>query len=123
MLSAVDQAGPTISLVDLVPFALLRSLADTDSFNELESDETGSEAIVSIGSGVTTIIVHDNGVPQFIRAIMLGSHEITQVISEELNITADEAEGIKRQVTAGVVDRSEERRVGKECRSRWSPYH
>ena len=24
---------------------------------------------------------------------------------------------------AGVVTRSEERRVGKECRSRWSPYH
>src|ERR1041385_191125 len=24
---------------------------------------------------------------------------------------------------AGFVDRSEERRVGKECRSRWSPYH
>src|SRR2546426_12508042 len=23
----------------------------------------------------------------------------------------------------GDVDRSEERRVGKECRSRWSPYH
>ena len=23
----------------------------------------------------------------------------------------------------GVVNRSEERRVGKECRSRWSPYH
>ena len=24
---------------------------------------------------------------------------------------------------AGGVPRSEERRVGKECRSRWSPYH
>ena len=23
----------------------------------------------------------------------------------------------------GIPDRSEERRVGKECRSRWSPYH
>src|SRR3712207_8786001 len=23
----------------------------------------------------------------------------------------------------GTIDRSEERRVGKECRSRWSPYH
>ena len=23
----------------------------------------------------------------------------------------------------GVAERSEERRVGKECRSRWSPYH
>ena len=22
-----------------------------------------------------------------------------------------------------IADRSEERRVGKECRSRWSPYH
>src|SRR2546430_6548302 len=27
-------------------------------------------------------------------------------------------------VTTGIrLDRSEERRVGKECRSRWSPYH
>jgi len=25
--------------------------------------------------------------------------------------------------TSGTVERSEERRVGKECRSRWSPYH
>ena len=25
--------------------------------------------------------------------------------------------------TADLVRRSEERRVGKECRSRWSPYH
>ena len=25
--------------------------------------------------------------------------------------------------TSGVEYRSEERRVGKECRSRWSPYH
>ena len=24
---------------------------------------------------------------------------------------------------AGQIGRSEERRVGKECRSRWSPYH
>ena len=26
-------------------------------------------------------------------------------------------------VTGGTELRSEERRVGKECRSRWSPYH
>src|SRR3546814_17303537 len=40
-------------------------------------------------------------------------------------IVAFEVPGRKGQVT--VVDRSEERRVGKECvstcRSRWSPYH
>src|SRR3989442_12345452 len=31
--------------------------------------------------------------------------------------------GVVRQRFAGVGDRSEERRVGKEGRSRWSPYH
>ena len=31
----------------------------------------------------------------------------------------EEAEKVQQQQT----DRSEERRVGKECRSRWSPYH
>ena len=48
----------------------------------------------------------------------------------------DEAEGVRLRVRrpgastdalklleAGRVVRSEERRVGKECRSRWSPYH
>ena len=30
---------------------------------------------------------------------------------------------IPRPETECVIERSEERRVGKECRSRWSPYH
>src|SRR3990167_2254023 len=32
-------------------------------------------------------------------------------------------EGIGRHRKRGAKQRSEERRVGKECRSRWSPYH
>ena len=36
----------------------------------------------------------------------------------EVNLTAEEKEELKGNTT-----RSEERRVGKECRSRWSPYH
>ena len=40
----------------------------------------------------------------------------------------DSAEGITNSVAYvlkhyGISVRSEERRVGKECRSRWSPYH
>src|SRR6266511_1973771 len=43
----------------------------------------------------------------------------------ELVATATELKNLaKRQPrSAWAVDRSEERRVGKECRSRWSPYH
>src|SRR2546427_5465121 len=36
-------------------------------------------------------------------------------------INADAA--MAARVTLGKKTRSEERRVGKECRSRWSPYH
>ena len=31
--------------------------------------------------------------------------------------------GDLRYLIGAIVGRSEERRVGKECRSRWSPYH
>ena len=31
--------------------------------------------------------------------------------------------GDREAVLSRVAERSEERRVGKECRSRWSPYH
>ena len=30
---------------------------------------------------------------------------------------------VREKTKQKVLDRSEERRVGKECRSRWSPYH
>ena len=35
----------------------------------------------------------------------------------------DELQNVKDWKKAVNDDRSEERRVGKECRSRWSPYH
>ena len=36
-------------------------------------------------------------------------------LPDNMTATGDRAEAVK--------NRSEERRVGKECRSRWSPYH
>ena len=40
--------------------------------------------------------------------------------AEQLHITQPT---LSRQMAAFEEERSEERRVGKECRSRWSPYH
>ena len=42
---------------------------------------------------------------------------------EELNRKAEKGGGDARIEKQHSVGRSEERRVGKECRSRWSPYH
>ena len=49
---------------------------------------------------------------------------LTQLVFCDLSTPKTGATGAKAAKTAGGnLDRSEERRVGKECRSRWSPYH
>src|SRR3712207_8366246 len=42
---------------------------------------------------------------------------------ESDTLDEDKAEEIKGEAKEKINERSEERRVGKECRSRWSPYH
>src|SRR2546429_8919809 len=43
---------------------------------------------------------------------------------DEVRATAPSPCGAREQPSSGRLrSRSEERRVGKECRSRWSPYH
>ena len=50
-------------------------------------------------------------------------------VMEELGVKRSKAYSILKQLNdelakeGYVAVRSEERRVGKECRSRWSPYH
>src|SRR2546430_11413558 len=39
------------------------------------------------------------------------------------NVMSDQLAGQWYANLTGLGERSEERRVGKECRSRWSPYH
>ena len=50
--------------------------------------------------------------PYRVRAIFDNASAV--VVGEDVKVAG---------VVVGRIDRSEERRVGKECRSRWSPYH
>ena len=49
------------------------------------------------------------------------NEKMYQKIAENPEISEEEARETARKI--GLSARSEERRVGKECRSRWSPYH
>ena len=55
--------------------------------------------------------------------------DIIQKIKEELQVEKWQVEAAVKLIDEGNTIpfisryRSEERRVGKECRSRWSPYH
>src|ERR1041385_8340840 len=70
-----------------------------------------------------TISVIDPNSLKVLYTIPAGAPE-----SHMLAITSDGKKGYTANVASGTVsvldlERSEERRVGKECRSRWSPYH
>src|SRR3989475_7828461 len=43
--------------------------------------------------------------------------------AKELDLIAPSRQKLAEDFTLPLVGRSEERRVGKECRSRWSPHH
>ena len=47
---------------------------------------------------------------------------IGMLAAAALTTTFSAAQAADKTLTIG-TNRSEERRVGKECRSRWSPYH
>src|SRR5258708_8502789 len=48
---------------------------------------------------------------------LISMKERLQLVSGELSLKSEPGSG------TAISARSEERRVGKECRSRWSPYH
>ena len=61
------------------------------------------------------------------RMVDVSGKEITArtaVAEGRIQMSREAFEAVKgKSVRKGDVLRSEERRVGKECRSRWSPYH
>ena len=59
-----------------------------------------------------------------ILGIELGSTRIKAVLIDQENKPIAQGNHTwENQLVDGLWTRSEERRVGKECRSRWSPYH
>ena len=75
--------------------ALVRALADSDH----PSDEP--EAIVSVGAGLTVVVVHQEGRPQFVRTIGTGGSEATAAIAAALDLPQADAEAIKLRLGDG----------------------
>jgi type IV pilus assembly protein PilM len=88
----VSRAGLEAVTVDLTPFAMIRSLGGGAAYS-LGSNE--GEAIVDLGADVTNIVVHSNGVPRFVRVLMLGGGDLTDAVAERLGLDLSAAEDTK----------------------------
>jgi type IV pilus assembly protein PilM len=93
LVDAVRAAGLRVGAVDVVPLALVRALA------AFVTDDTGpgAEAIVSIGGGTTVVVVHEAGLPRFVRILGAGGRVLTDAVARELDLPAETAESVKRQ--------------------------
>jgi type IV pilus assembly protein PilM len=94
VVSAVMSAKLEPLGLDLVPFALVRSVGTTGEGMDL--DETGDEAIVDIGAHVTNIVVHSTGTTRFVRVLPSGGRDVTLAIARSLGVEDDIAERLKR---------------------------
>lgn len=92
LLGAVAKAGLRATGVDLTSFAVLRAVGHVDHVG------TGDrvEALVDVGASVTNIIIHVNGVPSFVRLLLMGGGHITETIADRLGVSVSEAEAIKQ---------------------------
>jgi type IV pilus assembly protein PilM len=93
-MTAAQKAGLSPVMVDLTPFAVLRSLASVDGLG-LDSE---AEALVDVGASVTNIIVHQGGVPRFVRILLMGGNDITEAVAERMGVPVDQAEATKWQL-------------------------
>ncbi|MEV6299581.1 type IV pilus assembly protein PilM [Actinoplanes sp. NPDC051861] len=86
LVQAVEKAGLHVADVDLASFALLRAASRLDA---------QVEAIVDIGANITSVVVHADGEPIFVRTLPRGGTEITENIATRLGIDVAEAEMLK----------------------------
>ena len=82
--------------------------------------------VTMTGSRVITFQLNQKKKPEFanlkVRQAVIAAIDNAGIVAKLMKGTATAAH---QQAPEGFNgdDRSEERRVGKECRSRWSPYH
>lgn len=96
-INAAEYAGLRVKDVDLTPFALVRALG-SGSVMALSEDV---EAIVDIGAATTCLTIHDHGVPQFVRILLLGGQDVTDRLIADMDVNLPTAESIKRETGLG----------------------
>src|SRR5829696_3712662 len=104
LLAALEGGGLSPSRVDLVPFALIRALYDADDLalgDEADDPRRNlPQAIVGVGAGVTNVVIHERGLPRFVRTLPTGGNAVAEALAADLEVDLDTAEGLKSSLDA-----------------------
>jgi type IV pilus assembly protein PilM len=90
----VKAARLTPIALDLDAFAQIRALRDPRATVERFGPGSG-EAVVNIGAHLTSLVVHRNGTPRFVRTVALGGESITESLAAAFDLDWEAAETIK----------------------------
>ena len=141
VLVSSDQSGENnIQLIDQLPFSLEGSAWADSVFNSLSSEERIAQLFM-VAAYSNKGNEHTNEIEALIKDYKIGgliffkggparqailTNRYQSVSKTPLLISIDAEWGLAMRLDSTIKyprQRSEERRVGKECRSRWSPDH
>lgn len=91
---AVQLAGLVPAGVDLIPFALSRTLVTRRAVG-------GTVVLVGLGADTTSVVILRDGIPQFVRIIPTGGNDVTRALTGRLEISFSEAEAVKQWFGVG----------------------
>ncbi len=81
--------------IDINPIALLRSLTPMAGYAD------DAEALIDVGARVTNVVIHEDGVPRFVRIMLMGGEDVTATLQRALELDREEAERVKLAVSVG----------------------
>ena len=90
---------------------------DDDGLYATEQIDTGYSRIIRLNKSSGAVDIEGVAIPYYAGLITVGSSYAYSIAGGWTSHL------LKLNKSTGALIRSEERRVGKECRSRWSPYH
>jgi type IV pilus assembly protein PilM len=90
-----QEAGLSVQSVDLTSFAVLRSLG------RQQGSDVDTEALIDVGARITNIVVHEAGVPLFVRILPMGGQDVTDAVASALGVPMPQAEAMKQHLGFG----------------------
>lgn len=106
LMATLNRAGLKPQVIDVSSLALAGVLVEKAPI--IAADDSHAVALVNIGSGVTNIVVEEQGKPRFTRIAPLAGNNFTQRIAETLNLSFEESEVLKTGIGLPALGKEEE---------------